>query len=331
MITRLFTAALVAAAIGAPAQAYSPQSHGGRTDILSELPRNAPPGECYARVKVPGERVSAPPVMQGAQWVMVPGPPGSPGPIWCLVPTGAQPVAYETPARYGWIRVLCDDDMTADRVSGVQRSLHQRGYYRGQVSGRYDEATSQALTRFQSAHGLNHGGYMSLDTLSALGEPGGYARSGGYERSYSSPTGYGYASKSYSTEGYDTGWQVSGGYPAYAATQAYGGGYAHAGAGVYTGTVAQPGYGYSHQGYQERGYAGSYQPGYPCVQSCLPPLPPPPPAPPCCVPPPCCAYPGSYGHQGGISTGYGYSSSYAASSSSAVQGGWLHWQGKSGY
>lgn len=192
MLKRLVSAITLAAAVSGCAHAYAPPSHAGGQQILSQLPADAPDGECYARVQVPGN--PAPPQLQGAQWVQMPGPPGAPGPIWCLVPTGPQPVAFEAP-RYGFVRVLCDDDYTPGQVTRLQQQLRQGGYYTGAYSGQYDAATAAAVSRFQSSRQIAHGGYLSMDTLSALdsayaGQAHGlsYAYSGGYAAG-----GYGFA------------------------------------------------------------------------------------------------------------------------------------------
>jgi peptidoglycan hydrolase-like protein with peptidoglycan-binding domain len=175
MLLRASSAIAIAAALSGCAYAYEPPMAVSGPDILSALPADAPPGECYARVRVPGGPIQGPPTLQGAQWVMAPGPPGAPGPIWCLVPTGPAPVAFE-PDRYGFIRVLCEDDLTGARVSGIQRQLYQRGYYRGPFSGRYDAATAAAVAQFQSGANIAHGGYMSFETVQAL--EGGYVQQG---------------------------------------------------------------------------------------------------------------------------------------------------------
>ena len=191
MFLRAFTALALTAALGGCANAYEPGPHlgYGRADILDRLPADAPPGECYARVKVPGGPIQGPPQVTGAQWVMMPGPPGAPGPIWCLVQTAAAPVAFE-PDRYGFIRVLCEDELTGPRVSAFQPQLHSRGYYSGAVTGRYDAATAAAVTRFQAGANIAHGGYMSFETAQAL--EGGYA-SQGYSYQASTSYGGGYA------------------------------------------------------------------------------------------------------------------------------------------
>jgi len=279
-----------------------------RGEVLAELPENAPPGECYARVRAPD--AAPPPALQGAHWVMTPGPYGSPGPIWCLIPTGPAPAPAAAIERYGWIRVLCDQDATPDRIREVQRRLHERGYYRGGFSGRYDAATAAAVTRFQSGARIEHGGYLSLETLQALdARDGSAASSAGYAYGYSS----GYAQQSaYEASSYGYGYGASAPVSPCLQACAY---------------PPQP--------------APFVQPALPCCMA--PPPPPPPPPRPCCVTvqpvQPCC--------YGGAGYGYGYSAgSYwggplpqaygrpvpaYASGMSAVQNGWLTWQGKSTY
>ena len=145
-------------------------------EILAELPANAPPGECYAKVVVPGRRDTGLPLPQGARWVQTPGPPGSPGPIWCLIPADpVQPVVFQ-PERYGFIRVLCDTDITRDRVDTIQRKLHDHGYYAGAYTGQYDAVTAQSVARFQSAQHIAHGGYLSVETVRAIEAPPVYVQ-----------------------------------------------------------------------------------------------------------------------------------------------------------
>ena len=293
-----------------------------RGQVLAELPADAPPGECYARVKVPEGPHGPPPTAQGAHWVMTPGPYGSPGPIWCLVPNGPAAIAAPPIERYGWIRVLCDRDATPERIGKVQRELHRRGYYRGDASGRYDEATAEALARFQSGAHIDHRGYLSMDTLDALDE-------GAYASGYAAVSGYGYQSSSaYGSSGYSYGY----GGPAYAPA-------APVSPCLQPCAFAPP---------APPPPPVYVQPSYPCCQT-----PAPLPASPCCgqpyAPPPCCAATQGYGgtwwggpsyggpSYGGAGYGYGapvpaYASGYAGYGStrsvSAVQNGWLTWNGK---
>ena len=107
----------------------------------------------------------APPGPAHARWRLQP---GSPGPVWCLITEPGAPPALVHAERHGWIRVLCDGDATPARIGGLQRRLHARGLYEGAYSGRYDEATSAAVRRFQRESRIEGGGYLSLGTVAAL-------------------------------------------------------------------------------------------------------------------------------------------------------------------
>jgi peptidoglycan hydrolase-like protein with peptidoglycan-binding domain len=290
-----------------PTSAYS------QSEVLSELPANAPPGECYAKVVVPGEPVAPPPATQGAVWVVSQSPAG---PVYCLVPTGpvVQPVA-ETAARYGWIRVLCDQDATPERITRVQTRLHDQGYYRGQVSGRYDRETVEAVAHFQAGANLNHGGYLSLQTLDALSAD---------QPVYAQPA------------------------PPVVVQQQASASYGYAGAYSYQQQAAQA---YAPQYAPQYAYAPPVAAPCNCGPIYAQPLPAPPVyyqqtySPPCCAAPPplppqaypCCAgaqasysvqtssY-GAYGYSQGVSGGYGF-----GAPSSVVQNGWLMWNGKGRY
>jgi hypothetical protein len=56
-----------------------------------------------------------------------------------------------------------------ETVRAAQTRLKQSGYYRGDVSGRYDSETSAAVTRFQIRHGLAVSGRIDPETAKALG------------------------------------------------------------------------------------------------------------------------------------------------------------------
>ena len=307
----------LAAALAGCAHAYEPYDQAQGPEILSELPANAPPGECYAKVKVPGEPIGPPPMIMGAVWVMSPGPAGSPGAIWCLVPTGPVPAgpAPMSPERSGWIRVLCDTDAAPTRIRTVQEKLHERGYYRGEVSGRYDHATAEAVTQFQSQAHIGHGGYLSLQTIQALEQP--------------QP---GYVVQGYATAAAPICGQCS--YPAPPAPPVY---YQPAPnpccqQPLYQQPVYQPPV-YPQPVYQQPVYQQpAYQP--PIYQQPV-------------YAPPCCAAHQAY--QGGYYAGSptpAYASAQASASASAhagggrasarasasvIQNGWLTWGGKTGY
>ena len=58
---------------------------------------------------------------------------------------------------------------TADRVSEIQVALAKDGSFQGSPSGKWDEATTTAMRRFQASHGLNQSGKLDAPTLQRLG------------------------------------------------------------------------------------------------------------------------------------------------------------------
>jgi N-acetylmuramoyl-L-alanine amidase len=54
-------------------------------------------------------------------------------------------------------------------IRAVQQRLSEFGYYYGAANGIYDEATKQAVIKFQRAYGLNAEGYIGPLTLDMLG------------------------------------------------------------------------------------------------------------------------------------------------------------------
>ena len=319
--------------------AYGPAYGPVGPEILSALPADAPPGECYARVKVPGAPVYSPPSLQGAHWVQMPGPPGSPGPIWCLVQTGPTAVAFE-PDRYGFIRVLCEDQLTGARISGLQSQLHQRGYYSGAVTGRYDAATAAAVAQFQTGANIAHGGYMSVETVQAL--EGGYAQQAyGYQAGFAPPWNGSpcltacampappppppqppccvvYAPPPCPQQCGAVGYSGTVAYPAQPYAQAY--------AQAYAQTYVQGGSGYAQQGYSGGiGYGAvaggvGYQAGYGGAYYSSPSYYPPQPA--YAVAAQAQAAARATARAGGVSA------SASARASSSVRNGWLTWGGR---
>ena len=58
---------------------------------------------------------------------------------------------------------------TADRVSEIQVALAKDGSFQGSPSGKWDEATTTAMRRYQASHGLNPSGKLDAPTLQRLG------------------------------------------------------------------------------------------------------------------------------------------------------------------
>jgi len=176
---------------GAPAYSSAPPATGPSDVPPNDMPPTggSPDGshakECYAKVKFGAQYSVEPPTGPHYTWRQEPGPPGSPGPIWCLVPEVSAPrQVLISPERYGWIRVLCDTEATPARIVGVQRQLSAAGVYQGPIDGRYDANTTAALERFQSQRHIEDRGYLSYSTLSALNV---------------------YSQRSYTTSGYTQG------------------------------------------------------------------------------------------------------------------------------
>ena len=136
--------------------------------VLTELPSHPPAGTCYAKVKVQDDADAAPPGSH-AVWRQTAALPGALGPTWCLVmEPGRDTPSVAQLERVGWVRVLCDTDITPDRVRVLQRKLHVHGEYDGEETGRYDQTTADAVARFQRAQKIEHGGYLSLQTVDAI-------------------------------------------------------------------------------------------------------------------------------------------------------------------
>jgi peptidoglycan hydrolase-like protein with peptidoglycan-binding domain len=58
---------------------------------------------------------------------------------------------------------------TPDRINEIQAALAKNGAYDGTPSGKWDDATADAVRKFQSSHGLNPSGKLDAPTLQKLG------------------------------------------------------------------------------------------------------------------------------------------------------------------
>jgi len=54
-------------------------------------------------------------------------------------------------------------------VAAAQERLSRLGYYRGEIDGTFGPQTRRAIERYQNRHGLRVTGYLTTDTLDALG------------------------------------------------------------------------------------------------------------------------------------------------------------------
>jgi peptidoglycan hydrolase-like protein with peptidoglycan-binding domain len=58
---------------------------------------------------------------------------------------------------------------TSDRVSEIQAALARDGSFSAMPNGKWDDETTQAMRRFQAAHGLNPSGKLDALSLQKLG------------------------------------------------------------------------------------------------------------------------------------------------------------------
>lgn len=66
--------------------------------------------------------------------------------------------------------------LSTAEVRQIQQALNQAGYDAGNIDGIWGSRTSQALSTFQQAQGLEPSGNLNLRTLDALGMGGGIAQ-----------------------------------------------------------------------------------------------------------------------------------------------------------
>lgn len=59
--------------------------------------------------------------------------------------------------------------MDAERIKQIQEALAKKGFYSGEISGQYDDATIEAMRRFQETHKIDVTGYATAQSLRLLG------------------------------------------------------------------------------------------------------------------------------------------------------------------
>jgi peptidoglycan hydrolase-like protein with peptidoglycan-binding domain len=58
---------------------------------------------------------------------------------------------------------------TPTRIREIQSALAAQGTYKGEPSGKWDDATAESMKQFQSAHGLTPSGKLDALSLQKLG------------------------------------------------------------------------------------------------------------------------------------------------------------------
>ncbi len=99
--------------------------------------------------------------------------------------TPAQTKAIEIPAVYStvtrqekisdghmeWRSILCQTNMTRDRVAQIQRALKAKGFNPGPIDGVIGSQTVAAINAFQRKNNLPVDKYLNIATVKALGVP----------------------------------------------------------------------------------------------------------------------------------------------------------------
>lgn len=67
-----------------------------------------------------------------------------------------------------WFQTPCEDQLTPEFLSSLQRALAARGHYRGATTGKMDTRTLRAIRRYQEPQGLNSA-ILSLSAARKLG------------------------------------------------------------------------------------------------------------------------------------------------------------------
>jgi len=68
-----------------------------------------------------------------------------------------------------WRSILCETNMTRDRISAIQRALKSKGHNPGPIDGSIGAQTIRAVNEFQRANKLPVDRYLNLQTVKALG------------------------------------------------------------------------------------------------------------------------------------------------------------------
>ena len=87
------------------------------------------------------------------------------------------PAVYETvekqvlvsPGTQYCTQILCDVNATASKVIEIQKALQAAGFYTGPLDGDLGPNTMNAVAAYQTSKGLSADGYLTVETVRALG------------------------------------------------------------------------------------------------------------------------------------------------------------------
>ena len=74
-----------------------------------------------------------------------------------------------TEDRTDWQEILCETNLTHDKIGFIQKSLDWFGFKPGPIDGVLGPQTMAAVKAFQKDHGLTVANYLTVDTVEALG------------------------------------------------------------------------------------------------------------------------------------------------------------------
>jgi murein L,D-transpeptidase YcbB/YkuD len=89
----------------------------------------------------------------------------------------AVPAEYETveqkvlvsPSREYCTQILCDVNATSNKMMEIQKALQAAGFYNGPIDGNMGPNTMEAVGAYQKSKGLPADGYITVETVQALG------------------------------------------------------------------------------------------------------------------------------------------------------------------
>ncbi|GAB5518373.1 MAG: hypothetical protein RhofKO_06240 [Rhodothermales bacterium] len=68
-----------------------------------------------------------------------------------------------------WVGVLCEINVTRDKIREIQQALRSAGAYSGSIDGVYGTGTATSIAAYQRTNGLSTGVGLTLETLDRLG------------------------------------------------------------------------------------------------------------------------------------------------------------------
>ncbi len=88
------------------------------------------------------------------------------------IPATYQTVTKQVKTSEGhmeWREILCQTNMTSDRITDIQRALKAKGFDPGPIDGVIGSSTIEAVNGFQKANKLPTDRYLNVATVNALG------------------------------------------------------------------------------------------------------------------------------------------------------------------